>query len=90
MNRVYSKIHKKPLLVMEEKNLWGEKILSTIAPDEKKLVFLHEGNSVLISEKDVKSKEHIIYISCAARIAEALQSNLLVSPLGITLIPALC
>ncbi|MEQ8189434.1 MAG: helicase-related protein, partial [Candidatus Eremiobacterota bacterium] len=87
MNWVYSKIHKKPLLVMEEKTLWGEKILYAIAPDEKKVVSLPAEKSIPIGEKEVKSKEHFIYISCASRIAEALESHLLVSPLGSNLIP---
>jgi hypothetical protein len=72
MTWVYSPRYGKNLFVAEEKSLWGEKILKVIIPDEKRIENIPSGEVIPLEQKESKSKDHIIYSSCAAKISDSI------------------
>ena len=87
MTWVYSPRYGKNLFVAEEKSLWGEKLLKVIIPDEKRIENIPSGEVISLEQKESKSKDHIIYSSCAAKIADSIGTDMVISPFGGNLIP---
>jgi hypothetical protein len=66
MTWVYSQRYGKNLFVAEEKSLWGEKAIKGNYPDEKRNRKYPFWRIISLEQKESKSKDHIIYSSCAA------------------------
>ncbi len=86
-NWFYHPDYHSPCLLMESKTLWGKTIYTVWLPDENKIVQIAADKLLPISDASQWNEHWIVYITAAARIAEALARNPLSGNEGVLLAP---
>lgn len=84
---MYSPLHNKPVQVIEEKSLWGEKIFHCVIPGEKKVEIISQEKLLPLNKRKPPSVPYLIYAASASRIADSIETDTMISPLGGSLMP---
>lgn len=79
--------HDEPCRLVEVHRLWGQGTVLAWLPGTDATVRLSEETLVTLPDRTATSPEHIAYATAAARIADALEGDILVAPLEGTVIP---
>lgn len=83
----YSKEHRQPCKVVEAKSLWGRTICRVWLPGADEVARLPAASLESLEASASVSADQIVYIAAAARIAEALQREVLLAPIESSVIP---
>jgi len=83
----YSTKHNQPCRVLEEKSLWGQGICRIWLPEQDAVVRVPANSLTPLEEGARYSASAIVYISTAARIADALTQDVLLAPIEFQVIP---
>ncbi len=83
----YSTEHRQPCLVIERQEIWGRSSCRVWLPASDQTVRVDAGSLRPITDADGWSKERLIYLAAAARIADALSEDVLLAPIEAPVIP---
>lgn len=83
----YSTKHNQPCRVLEKHSLWGQDIYRVWLPEQDVVVRIPTGSLTSLEEGARYSTSAIVYISTAARIADALTQDVLLAPIESQVIP---
>ena len=84
---VWAEGGKQPALLVDVQPLWGQETCRIWLPDRDVVVRVHEDELLPLDVGGVLSPAHIDYITAAARAAEALTQDVLLAPIGSSVIP---
>jgi superfamily II DNA or RNA helicase len=73
--------------VIEAQTLWGEPICRVWLPGRNSVVQIPASRLIPLENAGINSSDYIAYIAAAARIADAVTQDMLLAPLGTSLIP---
>lgn len=83
----YSTEYRRPCKVVEVKSLWGQSICLVWLPGADKVARLPVDSLQPLETSANLSADYIVYVAAAARIAEALQREVLLAPIESSVIP---
>ncbi len=83
----YSTKHNQPCRVLEEYSLWGQHICRVWLPEQDAVVRVPANSLTSLEEGPRYSASAIVYISTAAKIADALTQDVLLAPIESQVIP---
>ncbi len=84
---VWSLEHEEPCQLVELHQLWGQGTALVWLPQRDATVRMGEGSIVSLGTPSAGSVDRIVFVTAAARIADALERDALVAPLEGTVIP---
>ncbi|HDM78345.1 MAG TPA: hypothetical protein ENG51_18075 [Deltaproteobacteria bacterium] len=82
---VYVSSYKAYGKIIEQSNLWGNKIFRVWLPSTDSIVRIR--NDEISTQSSVLSTPHLTYLAAAARVADALTQDVLLAPLEASVIP---
>jgi superfamily II DNA or RNA helicase len=87
-NWVWSKQHRQTCRVVEAHALWGETTYKIWLPSQDAIIRIRADRlEPLDAHQPSVSPHHLVYIAAAARVADALTQNVLLAPIGTSVIP---
>ena len=83
----FSSDHKQLCQVIETQTLWGENVCRVWLPESDSVVRIPAARLSSLENINSSSPERIAYIAAAGRVADLLTQDLLLAPIGSTVIP---
>ncbi len=83
----YSTIHDSACKIIEKTTLWGQTICSVWLPGRNSVIRIPISQLRPIENVDSSSMDNIIYLTTAARVADALTQNAMIAPIESSVIP---
>lgn len=83
----YSEDYRQICQVIEAQILWGETIFRVWLPDRDSVVRIPGSRLKSIENAGISSSDHIVYVAAAARVADALDRDVLLAPFESSVIP---
>ncbi len=87
LNWFYSLEHKQLCQVINTENLWVKTYCKVWLPGNDILARVQKNKLLVIDNKYVATAEYVKYITAAARIANEINENILLSPIESSVIP---
>ena len=84
---VWSQEHGQAGRVIEGQSLWGQDLYLVWMPQQEKVIRATAEGLRPLDEAGFLTGDHLAYIAAAARISEALNQDLLLAPIGASIIP---
>lgn len=83
----YSSDHNQPCQVIETQTLWGEIVCRVWLPATETVVRVPAFRLRSLDDTDICMPENTAYVAAAARVADALTQDVLLAPIGSSVIP---
>ncbi|MFC1584566.1 DEAD/DEAH box helicase [Fibrobacterota bacterium] len=83
----YSTEHKQPCKLLECQSLWGNQICRVWLPDQGAVVRVAKEDLTPLEESNYYTPEKIVYIAMAAKVADAVNRDVLMAPIESNVIP---
>lgn len=84
---LYSREHNEVCRVIERQELWGESSCKVHFPSDDRIVLVNSAKLVPLSEASGWSKDGLVYLATAARVADSLNHDVLLAPIESAVIP---
>jgi len=82
----WSPEHRQICRVIETEELWGQSVSRVWLPNSDAIVRMPTAHLRPLNECDLMSENLLVYLSAAARVAEALTQDVLIAPIGLSLL----
>ncbi|MCL4514306.1 MAG: DEAD/DEAH box helicase [Firmicutes bacterium] len=83
----WSDYHDSPCLILDSHTLWGQTICRVWLPSRDAVVRVPASRLIPLEKAGSVSADHIAYAAAAARVADALTQDVLLAPMGSSVIP---
>jgi len=83
---VWSKEHHQPVRVLEKLEVWGKTTFVVFVPTENAVRRVAEDAIVPLERRGASSLNEIVYAAAAARVSDTLAQDILIAPLGSSLL----